>query len=60
MDLGEILNEGLDLHQAGKLDQAEQKYRQVLDQEPGNQDALHFLGLISHQRGDVAAAADGR
>ena len=58
MDLGEILNEGLDLHQAGKLDQAEQKYRQVLDQEPGNQDALHFLGLISHQRGDVAAAAD--
>lgn len=58
MSIGEILNEGLGLHQAGKLDAAEQKYRQVLDQEPGNQDALHFLGLIAHQQGDAAAAAD--
>jgi protein O-GlcNAc transferase len=58
MDLNEILNEGLGLHQAGKLDQAEQKYAQVLDQEPENQDALHFLGLIAHQRGDLASAAE--
>lgn len=58
MDWGELLNEGLGLHQAGKLDQAEQKYAEVLGLEPDNQDALHFLGLIAHQRGDAARAAD--
>jgi predicted O-linked N-acetylglucosamine transferase (SPINDLY family) len=58
MEPREILNQGLALHQADKLDQAELKYDQVLHQDPDNQDALHFLGLIAHQRGDAARAAE--
>lgn len=45
-------------HQSGQLPQAEALYRQVLDAEPNQPDALHLLGLIAHQTGrnEVAAA----
>jgi predicted O-linked N-acetylglucosamine transferase (SPINDLY family) len=56
MDTGELLQDGLGAHQAGQLDAAERKYRQVLEQEADNQDALHFLGLIAHQRGQLTEA----
>ncbi|NQV55894.1 MAG: tetratricopeptide repeat protein, partial [Rhodospirillales bacterium] len=52
------LERGLRLHQSGKLDEAGLIYRQVLDQNPGNADALHFLGLIAQQKGDAALAID--
>ncbi len=43
-------------HQAGRLQDAEQLYRQILAQQPRHADALHFLGVIAAQagRGDVA------
>jgi tetratricopeptide (TPR) repeat protein len=43
-------------HQAGRLQEAEQLYRQVLAQQPERADAMHNLGLIAHQvgRNDVA------
>ncbi len=43
-------------HQAGRLEEAERLYRQVLQGDPKHADALHFLGVIAHQRGrdDVA------
>ncbi len=56
-------------HRAGRLDQAEQAYRQVLEAEPRHAEALHFLGVIAHQRGQneravrligEAIALDGR
>jgi predicted TPR repeat methyltransferase len=46
------------LHRSGKLDEAERRYRSVLKQEPDHPDALHFLGLLLHQRGDTAAGTD--
>jgi tetratricopeptide (TPR) repeat protein len=43
-------------HQAGRLDQAELLYRQVLDADPAHADALHLLGVVTHQRGLHAQA----
>ncbi|MBT7954508.1 MAG: tetratricopeptide repeat protein [Rhodospirillaceae bacterium] len=52
------LEKGLALHQEGKLDEAAEIYQEVLAVDPGNADALHFLGLIAQQRGDLSAAIE--
>ena len=38
-------------HQAGRLQAAEQIYRQILAVEPNHADAIHLLGVIAHQAG---------
>jgi protein O-GlcNAc transferase len=38
-------------HQAGRLLEAEQLYRKILDRQPENFKAVHYLGLIAHQAG---------
>jgi tetratricopeptide (TPR) repeat protein len=38
-------------HQAGRLQAAEQIYRQILAAEPSHADAWHLLGLLAHQAG---------
>ncbi len=43
-------------HRAGRLDEAEQLYEEVLRGEPQNADAWQFTGLIALSRGDVASA----
>jgi tetratricopeptide (TPR) repeat protein len=43
-------------HQAGRLAEAEQLYRQVLAADPGNPDALHLLGLIATSAGRLGEA----
>lgn len=45
-------------HAAGDLDAAELLYREVLQADADQPDALHFLGVIAHQRGDNERAAD--
>jgi predicted O-linked N-acetylglucosamine transferase (SPINDLY family) len=49
-------------HQAGRLQVAEQIYRQVLALEPDHADALHLLGIIAHQGGkhEIAIEYIGR
>jgi protein O-GlcNAc transferase len=47
----EILQEGLRLHQAGRLAEAESRYRELLAQQPKHADALLYLGLLAYQRG---------
>ena len=48
---------GLQHHAAGRLREAEALYREALAEDPQNIDALHFLGVITLQRGDPAQAA---
>jgi protein O-GlcNAc transferase len=36
---------------AGRLDQAEQIYRQILDMDPKQADAWHLVGVLAYQRG---------
>ncbi|REK11979.1 MAG: tetratricopeptide repeat protein [Planctomycetota bacterium] len=54
----EVLNQGLQLHKQGALDQAERCYRQVLEADARHADAWHLLGLIAHARGDQTAARE--
>ena len=45
------MQKALQLHQAGRRQEAEGLYRQVLGQQPNHAAALHFLGLLMHQTG---------
>src|SRR5579863_8089503 len=45
-------------HQAGRLDEAERLYEEVLRVAPSTADAWQFLGLISLSRGDGVAAVE--
>ena len=45
-------------HQAGRLQAAEQIYRQILAVEPNHADAWHLLGVVNFQRGNHPVAAD--
>ena len=44
----------LQLHQAGRVDEAERIYRDVLAAMPGHAIASHYLGMAAWHRGDVA------
>ena len=56
--ISEALTIAVEHHQAGRLEQAEQIYRQILAAEPDQADALHLLGVIAHQSGRHAIAVD--
>ncbi len=45
------MQRALQLHQAGRRQEAEALYRQVLAQQANHAAALHFLGLLLHQTG---------
>lgn len=51
-----MFEKALKLHQAGQFDEAEECYCKILNSNPENSDALHLLGVISHQRGDAQKA----
>ncbi len=52
-----MLQEGLRLHQAGHLSEAQALYSELLVREPENPDALHYGGLLAYQTGNYEAAA---
>lgn len=55
-DLGQTLQQALALHQQGKLRDAEKLYARVLKAAPGHFDALHLLGLVKAQSGQMGEA----
>ncbi len=50
------LKTALEQQQAGKLDEAEHAYREILQSEPENADVLHFLGILLFQKKDNDSA----
>ncbi|RWM91360.1 MAG: sulfotransferase family protein [Mesorhizobium sp.] len=52
------MQHALQLHQAGRRQEAEMLYRQVLAQKPNHAAAAHFLGLLLHQTGRSAEGLD--
>jgi tetratricopeptide (TPR) repeat protein len=54
----EAISAALEHHSAGRLDEADKLYRQVLVREPSHPDALHLLGVIYGQRGQPQTAVD--
>ena len=51
MTLEDALRLGFELHQQGRLEEAEEIYVQVLEQVPTAAHALHLLGIVRQQRG---------
>jgi tetratricopeptide (TPR) repeat protein len=54
--IDDLMRQGLQLHQAGKLAEADALYAKVLDKQPSHGAANHLSGLVLLQRGDAAAA----
>lgn len=52
MSTAEKLARAIETHQRGELKEAFELYRGVLQDEPGNVDALHYFGVLAHQVGD--------
>jgi predicted TPR repeat methyltransferase len=46
------------LHRNGQLEEAEKIYRALLEADPGNVDALHFMGVMRHQQGRTLQALE--
>ena len=52
-----LLERAVQLHRAGQISQAEALYRQALDINPNQPDALHLLGVIAAQNGNFSQSA---
>jgi tetratricopeptide (TPR) repeat protein len=52
------LNQALEHHRAGRLDEAEKLYKWAMVADPGEADAPHYLGVLAHQRGDHGKAVE--
>jgi len=50
MDLRQLFEQGLAAHRAGRLDQAEKLYRQILRADAASFPALHMLGFLKAQQ----------
>ena len=46
-----LFQQGIKLHEAGRFDEAEQIYRQILETAPNNPDIINLLGLIAQNKG---------
>ncbi|MEJ1976730.1 MAG: tetratricopeptide repeat protein [Acetobacteraceae bacterium] len=53
--MSDLLRQAIAYHQGGNLAAAEPLYRDVLKRAPHQPDALHFLGMLLHQKGDSEA-----
>ena len=56
-DIPEALNQAVQFQNAGDLPSAEKIYRRILQTDPRNENALHLLGVISLQEGDLEEAS---
>ena len=54
LSIDQAMQLALQHHQARQVDQAEAIYRRVLQIQPDQADALHYLGVLLHQRGQSA------
>ena len=58
MTNSERLKTGIRHHRAGRLAQAEEIYRQILERRPNDADALHLSGVLAGQQRKTDAAID--
>ena len=56
--LKSLLDEAVAHHKAGRLQQAEHLYRQILAVDPDQAEALHYLGLLAYRVGQLDKAID--
>jgi tetratricopeptide (TPR) repeat protein len=53
-----VLQQGVALHRVGRVDEAESHYRQALRLAPDDPSAIHLLGVVALNRGDLKRAAE--
>ncbi len=58
LDVGTLIGEALQLHEAGNINAAVERYARILQQEPENATALHFAGLSQYQANQPSAALE--
>ncbi|MGD0140039.1 MAG: tetratricopeptide repeat protein [Tepidisphaeraceae bacterium] len=58
MTLPQQLESGMSHHRAGRLAEADRIYRQILAQQPNHADALHLLGTLAVQVGELDAGME--
>ena len=58
LNVGDAFALALRRHQSGQLAEAERRYRQILQVQPGHADSLHLLGVIALQTGNPEPALD--
>ena len=58
VNVGALLGEALQLHEAGNIAAAVERYSRILQQEPENATALHFAGLSQYQAGQPSSALE--
>lgn len=56
LTLEQAYNIGIENFRAGRRAEAESIFRQILNQQPRHADSMQMLGLLLHQRGDVAGS----
>jgi tetratricopeptide (TPR) repeat protein len=56
--IADLFRQASEHHQAGRLPAAEALYLQILQSQPEHADALHLLGVVTHQRGDQPKAVE--
>ena len=56
IDVDAELDKALSFHQAGNLQQAEERYGKILKANPQHTDVLHLLGLVNYQSGKAEIA----
>ena len=58
MEISQAIDTALELQRIGKLEESKGIYIKILQKEPSNFEALHFLGVIAHQCKDYQLAID--
>ena len=58
MTIDDAFQHGFAHHQAGRLQEAESIYRQILQANPNHPETLNFLGLLGHTSGHSAKALE--
>ena len=58
MEISQAIDTALELQRVGKLDESKDIYIKILQKEPNNFEALHFLGVIAYQCKDYQLAID--
>jgi virginiamycin A acetyltransferase len=57
-DVHTLMNQAIECHNLGQINEAEILYRQAIELEPTNADALHLLGYLLHEKGEQEQAID--
>ena len=54
----QVIEEAMSLHRAGRVRRAAELYRSVLAVKPRHADALHLLGVVERQLGNLPQAVE--